>query len=822
MKLFLAFFVFGIISIYNLNAQVRLTHSNSLVPSQGISIACGAGYTDDNRYYRVFDLTNDFNINAPFRIDSVEFAIELLEFAPVGGYPVTVRLYSVDTGVFPSGTTTVLDSTVVNLYDQSLTLVAFPLQVFAAANDVIVMEVDVPSGLATNTRFYHGAIAGGEPSPSYIASDGCGLSAPVDLSDIGFPNLHYIMSLKQGMCATSDRPVITSSTSDVCFGETLSLNIAGNLNDAAYWAVYADSCGGDLLGTTNTSSFVLPANDTNTKYYVRGEGNCYGVGACVSISINRIPELLGSFNSAICTGQSLVINGTTYNASNLSGTEVFTNVGSYGCDSTVAVNLTLSSASVSTGTDIQVACDSYTWIDGNTYTSSNNSATHTLVNAAGCDSLVTLDLTINYSNTGTDVQIACDSYTWIDGNTYTSSNNSATHTLVNAAGCDSLVTLDLTINYSNTGTDTQIACDSYTWIDGNTYTSSNNSATHTLVNAAGCDSLVTLDLTINYSNTGTDVQVACDSYTWIDGNTYTSSNNVATHTLTNVAGCDSIVALDLTINNSTTGTDIQVACDSYTWIDGNTYTSSNNSATHTLVNAAGCDSLVTLDLTINYSNTGTDVQVGCDSYTWIDGNTYTASNNSATHTLVNAAGCDSIVTLDLTIGEFNYAGLDTSVVICLNQAIDLADLISPDAQLGGVFLTPAGDQISGSVIISNAENVYDYTYEVSSEVCPTSSATISITVDAGCDTLSVNEEALFDISVFPNPTSSILTILNPSNEASLKVEMLDMKGRVVLIENSALNNASKVTLAIDKLETGVYTLRIYNAHSKKVFKIVKR
>ena len=52
-------------------------------------------------------------------------------------------------------------------------------------------------------------------------------------------------------------------------------------------------------------------------------------------------------------------------------------------------------------------------------------------------------------NTGTDVITACDSYTWIDGITYTASNNTATYTLTNINGCDSVVTLDLTINYSN-------------------------------------------------------------------------------------------------------------------------------------------------------------------------------------------------------------------------------------------------------------------------------------------------------------------------------------------------------------------------------------
>ena len=80
-------------------------------------------------------------------------------------------------------------------------------------------------------------------------------------------------------------------------------------------------------------------------------------------------------------------------------------------------------------------------------------------------------------------------------------------------------------------------------------------------------------------------------------------------------------------------------CNSYTWIDGNTYTATNNSATFNIVGgtANGCDSLVTLDLTIVNATSGTDTRTECNSYTWIDGNTYTASNNSATFTIVGGA-----------------------------------------------------------------------------------------------------------------------------------------------------------------------------------------
>jgi hypothetical protein len=52
----------------------------------------------------------------------------------------------------------------------------------------------------------------------------------------------------------------------------------------------------------------------------------------------------------------------------------------------------------------------------------------------------------------------------------------------------------------------------------------------------------------------------CSNYTWIDGNTYTTSTNTPTYTYIggSANGCDSIVTLNLTINNLVTGTDIQI------------------------------------------------------------------------------------------------------------------------------------------------------------------------------------------------------------------------------------------------------------------------
>lgn len=171
----------------------------------------------------------------------------------------------------------------------------------------------------------------------------------------------------------------------------------------------------------------------------------------------------------------------------------------------------------------------------------------------------------------TDVQASCSPYVWIDGNTYAASNNTAQYITTNSSGCDSIITLNLTVGTPTSSTDTQVACGAYTWIDGNTYTAANNTAQFVLTNSSGCDSTITLNLTFTTAITSTDNQTACDTYTWVDNNTYTANNNTAQVTLTSVNGCDSIVTLNLVINTSPTGTAIDNGDNTLTASGGTTY-----------------------------------------------------------------------------------------------------------------------------------------------------------------------------------------------------------------------------------------------------------
>ena len=185
-----------------------------------------------------------------------------------------------------------------------------------------------------------------------------------------------------------------------------------------------------------------------------------------------------------------------------------------------------------------------------------------------------------------------------------------------------------------------------------------NVTTANLAAASGVSSDIYTQKLVHCSSPITIAQhTVCGSYTWIDGVTYTSSTNLPKYTLTNTSGCDSVINLNLIINNSLVTIDEQFACEHYTWVNGITYTESTNLPTDTLTNILGCDSVINLNLTIYNSEIYIDTIVACNSYTWLNGITYTANNNAATDTLTNAFGCDSIVKLDLTIDTIDI-GVD--------------------------------------------------------------------------------------------------------------------------------------------------------------------
>jgi hypothetical protein len=288
-------------------------------------------------------------------------------------------------------------------------------------------------------------------------------------------------------------------------------------------------------------------------------------------------------------------------------------------------------------------------------------------------------------------------------------------------------------------------------------------------------------------NTASDtLATACNSFNWY-GTDYTATGT-ATHTLTNASGCDSIVTLHLTINTSNSGDTTATACDSFNWY-GTDYTATGT-ATHTLTNAAGCDSIVTLNLTINTSNSGDTTATACDSFNWY-GTDYTATG-TATHTLTNAVGCDSIVTLHLTIST-----IDLSVT-------NLIDSLSANQSLGTYQWI---DCDNNNAILNGETNQWynpaqngNYAVIVTKGICSDTSACQAVT------SLGVPSNAFgnSDISVYPNPTNGQFSI-NLSTAKVVTVCVVNAVGKEIVRTN---HHDSFITIDIRDQANGIYLLQI--------------
>jgi Secretion system C-terminal sorting domain len=220
-------------------------------------------------------------------------------------------------------------------------------------------------------------------------------------------------------------------------------------------------------------------------------------------TITVLPALTSINNATICNNENLVINGTTYNTLNPTGTEIFTNIGVNGCDSTVTVNLNVLPALI--GNNTTTICNNENLvINGTTYNAANSNGTEIFTNigANGCDSTVTVNLNVLTALTGTNTATICNNENLvINGTTYNASNPTGTEIFMNIGvnGCDSTVTVNLIVLPASTGTNTSTICNNENLvINGTTYNASNPTGTEIFTNigANGCDSTVTVNLNV--------------------------------------------------------------------------------------------------------------------------------------------------------------------------------------------------------------------------------------------------------------------------------------------------------------------------------------
>ena len=362
---------------------------------------------------------------------------------------------------------------------------------------------------------------------------------------------------------------------------------------------------------TPTAHTYTEAGTYNVRLLVTHEG-CVGTGIpasagslvdTVRATIKIMDRYEKSLKAKKCEGDVVTLKGKDENGNVVTKTyttdtkidEHFYTVD--GCDSIVHVDIKFGKPV--TKTIPETACESYTW-HGTTYKTSG-SYSWTGKTEYGCDSVVNLNLTILHSVTGpTESKTICkgSSFTW-NGKTI-SEEGTYEAKLTAANGCDSLCKIVVKVESSYKEENTVYICpnDSYEWrgqvlTSAKTYTETKKSAT------SDCDSTFILHL-LHYENYNQSFNKdICEGTSYTLGDTILSTTGVYTRKLTSSHGCDSIVTIHLTVHEAETEDLYETICANETFLFNGENLNKSGTYTMTTQTVYGCGKTTTLHLTVN-------------------------------------------------------------------------------------------------------------------------------------------------------------------------------------------------------------------------------
>ena len=205
------------------------------------------------------------------------------------------------------------------------------------------------------------------------------------------------------------------------------------------------------------------------------------------------------------------------------------------------------------------------------------------------------------------------------------------------------------------------------------------------------------------------------------------------------------------------------------------------------------------------SNTDTTIVVtSCNSYTAPDNQVYSTSG-IYTAVIPSSIGCDSVITIDLTLSELNtdvsMNGTTIEAVLHTGATYQWLDCNNDYAVIPGATNPSFNANENGS-----------YAVEITINDCVDTSSCVQIT------TVGIPYNPIFNgVSIYPNPTNSFFTVeLGSLEKATVTIYGYDGK---LIKENVKVDHQnSKVELG---QHSGVYLVEINSQEHRKVFRIIK-
>ncbi len=335
-----------------------------------------------------------------------------------------------------------------------------------------------------------------------------------------------------------------------------------------------------------------------------------------------------------------------------------------------------------------------------------------IVTIGGCDSIVTLSLSVNENYyTRIDAEI-CQGDTYSQNGFNLSETGNDTLFFQTVKGCDSIIVLSLTVNDTVPITYLQAEiCLGETYSENGFNVSTLGIHQLSLLTSHGCDSIVTLSLSVNDPYyTRIDAEI-CQGDTYSQNGFNLSETANDTLFFQTVKGCDSIIVLSLTVNDTVSTTYLQAEiCLGETYSENGFNVSTPGIHQLSLLTSLGCDSIIELELTVYPLYNIEITKEACNYYRWNDETYY--DSGDYTQSFTSAQGCDSTVTLHLSIIDANIEIIPLTEDFCeeyfsvltANSTID--DILWSTGEISDTIIVryPGNYSVSISLANCNAED----------------------------------------------------------------------------------------------------------------------
>jgi hypothetical protein len=177
-------------------------------------------------------------------------------------------------------------------------------------------------------------------------------------------------------------------------------------------------------------------------------------------------------------------------------------------------------------------------------------------------------------------------------------------------------------------------------------------------------------------------------------------------------------------------------------------------------------------------------------------------------------------TSTVTVYAAPSAGTDGSINVCLNEPFDLLTGIGGNVDLGGTWYNPSNQALPGSLDTSGSlAGQYNYDYIVTSTICPNDTANVIVIVDGSCDYTASLDELSSQWEVYPNPATSILTVLHQGIKVS-SIEMFDLNGKLLFTINT--NGQVEQSFNVSSLQPGMYIIQLNADGQTSIKRVIKQ